>query len=144
MKLYVLSVMFSADQKAQKPYLLTSSKHENILPLFEIKYPQFFQKEIFQHLKSIFTKDSIEVASECSYNFLDIQEQLSVQYVKDNYDFVKEDDLIVTYGGVILKYRCLEGFKWSEYSLKTQHDNGSSPDINLSLLLDYVIQRTAL
>lgn len=144
MKLYMLSIMFSADQQAKKPYLLTSSKDENILPLFEIKYPQFFQKEIFQCLKSIFVKDSIQFVSECSYNFLDIQEQLSVQYVKDNYDFIKEDDLIVTYGGVILKYRCLEGFKWSEYSLKTQHDNGSNPDMNLSLLLDYVIQRTTL
>jgi hypothetical protein len=123
--------------------LLTSSNNEELLPLIEISHSEHFYKEIFYQLKSIFVSDSIKIESDCSYNFLDIQQDMSVKYVLENYDFVTKDDLIVTYGGVLLKYKCLDSFKWTEYKLNTQHQ-GYGSDMNLNLLLDYVIQRSKL
>lgn len=143
MKIYVLPVMFCADHKSKIPYLLTSKDNDETLPLIEVENPKFFHKEIIHQLKHFFIKDSIKVDSECNYNFLDIQNQLATDYINEKYDFIDEQDLFITYGGIILKYRCTDKYQWSEYSLKTQH-NGYSADTNLNLLLDYVIQRTSL
>jgi hypothetical protein len=143
MKVYVLSVIFSADQVKKQPYLLTSTENEELLPLIEISHTEFFHRELFHQLKSMFTQDSIKAESDCSYNFLTLQDELSVEYVFNHYDFVSKEDLIVTYGGILLKYKCLDQFKWTEYKLNTQH-KGYSSDMNLNLLLDYVIQRSNL
>jgi len=143
MKVYILSVIFCVDQIKKIPYLLTSSNDDQLLPILEIKYPQYFYKEIFHQLKNIFTVDSIKVESDCNYNFLEVQQEMSVQYAKEHYDFIKDDDLIITYGGILLKYECLEGFKWTEYIAKQQH-NGYSSDMNLNLLLDNIIQRSSV
>lgn len=143
MKIYVLSAIFSADPSQNKPYLLISNNDNELLPIIEIESAQYFHKEIFHKIKSIFTLDTIKVESDCSYNFLDIQNELSVQYALDHYKFVTEEDLIITYGGVLIKYPCLENFNWTEYKLNDQY-NGYSPNTNLNLLLDYIIQRINL
>lgn len=143
MKTYILSVIFSADPIKNKPYLLTSNDDHELIPLLEIEHPKYLYKEIFHQLKSMFSKDSIKIESDCSYNFLDIQQDMSVKYAKEHYSFIEDDDLIITYGGMLLKYKCLDNFKWVEYNLKTQY-GGFSPDINLNLLLDYVIQRSKI
>jgi hypothetical protein len=140
MKAYILSVIFSADPVKKKPYLLTAS-HDELIPLIQIENPKYLYKEIFYQLKAMFIQDSIKIESDCSYNFLSIQQEMSINYAKKHYDFITDDDLIITYGGMLLKYKCLDNFQWTEYSLKTQH-NGFSSDINLNLLLDYVIQRS--
>lgn len=141
MKVYVLSVIFSADKQHNKPYLLTSANNNELLPIIEIEKVQYIYKEIFHKLSSIFIPDSIKIQSECSYSFIGIQNELSVRYAIDHYDFIKNDDLIITYGGILLKYKCLKNFKWSEYNLQKQH-NGYSKDMTLNLLLDYVIKRS--
>jgi hypothetical protein len=141
MKIYILPIIFSADQENKNTFLLTQKGHNFLTPLVEIENIKFFQKEILQHVVNFFEFDEIKINSECKYNYLSIQEELSVKYVMKNFDFVKEDDLIVTYGGILLKYNCLELYQWTPM-LKKAQNNGFSPDINLNFLLNNVIQRS--
>lgn len=143
MKLYILSVMFSADPKQEKSFILTSANNDMILPLIEIENPEFFNNEILYKFKSLFIPDSIKASSDCSYSFLDIQNDMSVQYARENYNQVDKDDIIVTYGGILLKYKCQEDFQWAEYKMNPQH-KGYSSDMNLNLLLNYVTQKMIL
>ena len=143
MKIHVLSVIFSSDPNQRKSYLLTPLDKPDLLPIITIENAEHFHKEIFHKIKSIFVQDSIKMEADCNYNFLDVQNELATQYCLENYDFVNKEDLIVTYGGVLLKYVCTENFNWSEYKVNTQH-NGYSSDMTLNLLLDYVIKRTYL
>lgn len=143
MKIYVLSVMFSADQHQKKSFVLTSAEDQELLPIIEIVHPEFFYKTIFHQLKTIFVADSIKVNSECNYSFLSVQDELSVKYAIDHYDFISKDDLIITYGGIILKYRCLDEFAWTEYKINEQY-KGYCSDMNLNLLLNNIVQKSVL
>lgn len=141
MKVYVLSAIFTSDLHQGKSFLLTSDKDSETLPIIEIEYGKHFHNEIYHKIKSLFVLDSIKVRSDCNYNFLDIQNSFAVDYTINKYDFVNEEDLIITYGGVLLKYACEPKFKWTDYKLNPEY-NAFSSDMNLNLLLDNVISRT--
>lgn len=143
MKIYILPIIFSADKEKKQTFLLTQKNEPYLTPLVEIKYPEFFQKEALQHIVNFFVADQIKINSECKYNYLSLQEEMSVYYVLKNFDFVNKEDLVVTYGGILLKYDCLEYYQWTPMTQKTQH-KGFSPDTNFNFLLSSVIQKSII
>ena len=140
MKLYTLVVAFSANRTSKQPYLLTLKDEEEKLPLLEMSHPKMYQKEIIHQLKSLFLPDSIKVDSDCTYNYLDIANDLSIDYVDKKYGITSNDAIIITYGGVLANYQCQDAYSWSNYGKKEQFQ-GYSSDMNLNLLLDMVISR---
>ena len=136
--------MFSA--KENKPYLLTVKDKKYLLPVIQIEHSKYFHKEIFSKIKTLFLDDEIRVNEDCSYNFIDIQQQLSLDYIfnnKEYYGFIEEDDLIITYGGIIQYFNVSDQFDWSEYVFNDKF-GGYSADNNLNLMLDNIITRTKL
>lgn len=143
MNVYVLPVVFSSDTQTNKSYLLTQENDEYLLPLFKVQYVEFFHQELLQQIKNLFVADTIKVNNECSYSFIDIQNALSVKYVAEHHENINKNDMIITYGGILLKYKCLPNYRWTEFKIHTQHQ-GFSPDKNLNLLLDYIIKRSVI
>jgi len=142
MKVYALQAIFSA--KKDKPYVLTVNSKKTTLPIFLIEYTEFFHKEVIFKIKNLFT-DTITVDSECSFNFLDIQQELTLNYVRNNeyYNFINKEDLIITYGGILKYFNPTDDFEWSEYKFNEQFQ-GYSSDHNLNLLLNYIISRSRI
>lgn len=143
MKIYILPIILSADKDKNSSFLLTQKNKSFLTPLIEVQYPEFFHKEILQHIVNFFELDQIKINSECKYNYMGIQEEMSVNYVLKNFDFVNKEDLIVTYCGILLKYDCLEEYQWTPMIHKSQH-GGFSPDMNFNLLLSRVIQKSII
>lgn len=143
MKIYILPIILSADKDKNSSFLLTQKNKSFLTPLIEVQHPEFFHKEILQHIVNFFELDQIKINSECKYNYIGIQEELSVNYVLKNFDFVNKEDLIVTYGGILLKYDCLQDYQWTPMTPKSQH-GGFSPDTNFNLLLSRVIQKSII
>lgn len=143
MKLYILPIILTSDRDKGVSYLLTQKNKKFLTPLVDIHYPEFFHKEATQHIVNFFEPEQIKINEECKYNYLGIQEEMSLNYVKKNFPFVEKEDIIVTYGGILLKYETLEDFQWTPMTNKSQH-GGFSPDLNFNLLLSRVIQKSII
>jgi hypothetical protein len=133
----------SADKEQNTSFILTQKGHKYKTPIIGLEYPEFFHRETLQHICRFFKPEEIKINNECKYNYLGIQDELSIKYVLKNFDFVSKEDLIITYGGILLKYETLEDYQWTPIVIKTQHQ-GFSPDMNLNLLINYVIQKSII
>lgn len=133
----------SADKEKNQSFLLTEKNKKFVTPLVQIEYTEFFHKEAMQHIVNFFEPEEIKINEECKYNYMDVQEEMSVKYVLKNFDFVEKEDLIITYGGILLKYQCLDIYQWTPMTNKSQH-RGFSPDMNLNFLLSKVIQKSII
>ena len=143
MKLYILPIIMSADKQNQSTFLLTQKNKKYVTPIVPIEYPEFFHKEALNHIVNFFETDQIRINNECKYNYLNIQEELSVKYVLKNFDFVNKEDIIITYGGILLKYQCLPEYQWTPMVDSSQH-RGFSPDMDFNFLLNNVIQKSII
>ena len=133
----------SADKEKNQSFLLTEKNKKFVTPLVQIEYTEFFHKEAMQHIVNFFEPEEIKINEECKYNYMDVQEEMSVKYVLKNFDFVEKEDLIITYGGILLKYQCLDIYQWTPMTNKSQH-RGFSPDMNLNFLLSKEIQKSII
>jgi len=143
MKAYILPIILSSDREKNLSYLLTQKNKKFLTPLVEIKYTDFFHKEAMQHISNFFEPEQIKINEECKYNYLGIQEEMSLNYVNKNFDFVDKKDIIVTYGGILLKYQTLDDYQWTPMTNNSQH-GGFSPDMNFNLLLSRIIQKSII
>ena len=143
MNIYILPIILSADKEKNTTFILTQKGQKYKTPIFSLEYPEFFHREVLHRVCEFFLPEEIKVNNECKYNYLGIQDELSVKYVKKNFDFVTKEDLIITYGGILLKYETFEDYQWTPIVISTQHQ-GFSPDMNLNLLIHYVIQRSII
>lgn len=143
MRLYTLVVAFSANYSSGQPLLLTEKDQGDRLPLLEAFHPMTYQQELFHQLKTIFLPDTIKLQADINYNYMDVANLYSIEYVKNTYDMDKEtlnDSLIVTYGGILSNWPTQDNYQWSDYGKKEQFQ-GYSPNMDLNLLLDMVITR---
>lgn len=139
MRLYTLVVAFSANYSSGQPLLLTEKDQVDRLPLLEAHHPLAYQKELFHQLKTMFLHDTIKLAADVNYNYMDVANQYSIDYAKEQYD-IEDDALIVTYGGILSNWPTQDNYQWSDYGKKEQFQ-GYSSSMNLNLLLDMVISR---
>lgn len=140
MRLYTLVVAFSANYSTGQPLLLTEKDQVDKLPLIEAHHPIKYQRELFHQLKTIFLPDTIKLDSDVTYNYMDIANEYSIEYVKTEHNMKDDDALIVTYGGVLNNWPTQDNYQWSDYGKKEQF-KGYSNNMNLNLLLDMVISR---
>lgn len=144
MNAYMLAVAFSGDHDKKQSFILTQKDSSSLLPLVKIEYPKHFHKEIQTLVMTFFEGGSVKISEEVSFNFLAINNEHAMNYVKSNYEeFNEETDLLIIYGGVLLNYPCTEHYKWDNYLLNTKF-NGFSKNMDLNLLLDYVIKNSTL
>lgn len=143
MNIYILPIILSANKDKNQTFLLTLKDKKYVTPIVQIQYPEFFHKEALQHVVNFFEAGQIQINDECKYNYLSLQEELSIKYVLKNFDFVTKEDFVVTYGGILLKYDCIEEYQWTPMTQKNQH-KGFSPDMNFNFLLNNVIQKSII
>lgn len=139
-KLYALYVILSS--KDSDIYLVSTKEKELSIPCIEITCPTKVKQEARYILRNFFTKDSYQFTEECSYNFLDIQEENSIDYLKSIEQPI-EDNLYITYGGIANLNTLQPNLYW--YKLIFNHDYlGYTTNKALNLLIDNVINKTTL
>jgi hypothetical protein len=144
MNAYILAVAFSGNHDKKESFILTKKESPFSLPLIKMEYPKFFHQEIKTIVTTFFQGGSVKISEEVSFNFLAINNEYAMNYVKSNYkEFNEETDLLIVYGGILLNYPCTDHYKWTNYLTNTKF-NGFSKDMNLNLLIDYVIKNTTL
>lgn len=140
MKAYILPIMFAVS--SEQELCLLSSKDDIItLPVKELQYPEFFQRETLTTVSNCFESEEFEIIEECNYNFLDIQNPLSVIYIERYFgDSISKKDFIFTYAGVLKYMKCIPEFKWNILDVQQQH-GGFTKDKELNLLLAEIMQK---
>lgn len=139
-KLYALYVVLSS--KDNEIYIVSTKEKELSIPCIEITCPSKVKQEARYILRNFFTKDSYQFTEECSYSFLDIQEENTLDYLKSIEQF-SEDNLYITYGGIASTNILQTNFYW--YKLLFNNDYlGYTTNKALNLLIDNVINKTAI
>jgi hypothetical protein len=139
-KLYALYVILSS--KDNDIYIVSTKEKELDIPCIEITCPSKVKQEARYILRNFFTRDSYQFTEECSYNFLDIQEENSLDYLKSLEKF-SDDNLYITYGGIAQTNTLQSHLYW--YKLIFNHDYlGYTTNKALNLLIDNVINKTTL
>lgn len=138
--LYALYVILSS--KDNDMYIVSTKEKELSIPCIEITCPSKVKQEARYILRNFFTKDSYQFTEECSYNFLDIQEENSLDYLR-SIDVFTEDNLYITYGGIAIFNTLQSHLYW--HKLIFNHDYfGYTTNKPLSLLIDNVINKTTI
>lgn len=140
MKAYILPIMFAVNSE-QELCLLSSKDNALILPVRELEYPEFFQRETLTIVSNCFESGEFEIIEECNYNFLDVQNPLSVTYIERYFgDSISKEDFIFTYAGVLKYMKCISDLKWNVLNVQEQH-GGFTKDKELNLLLAEIMQK---
>ncbi len=140
MKAYILPIMFGVNSE-QELCLLSYKDNILMLPVRELEYPEFFQRETLTIVSNCFESGEFEIIEECNYNFLDIQNPLSVTYIERYFgDSISKEDFIFTYAGVLKYMKCISDLKWNPLNFKEQH-SGFTKDKELNLLLAEIMQK---
>ena len=140
MKAYLLPLIYGVDEQSE-PCILASHGDMLKLPITEIKYPEFFQREILTITANFFKAGQMDFIDECNYNFLDIQSDLAMTYVHKYYrEELNKEDLVIIYGGLLKYMSCIEGLGWHPLLIKEQH-GGFTVDKDYNLLLSDTMQK---
>ena len=92
-------------------------------------------------VSNCFESGEFEIIEECNYNFLDVQNPLSVTYIERYFgDSISKKDFIFTYAGVLKYMKCISDLKWNVLNVQEQH-GGFTNDKELNLLLAEVMQK---
>lgn len=139
---YALYVIITSDNTGST-FCLSSDKLELILPIVKIDNVKYLHEEARYKLRRFFDDESIKFNEECSADYLCIQNILSVNYVSEYIENFSDNDLIITYGGVLLKNNTADNIYWH----RLQYDStikGYSNNKNANLLIDNVIHKTLI
>lgn len=140
-KLYAIYVILSS--KDNFPYVISTKEKELILPCEPITVPHKIKQESRFILKNFFVEGTYQYSEECSYNFLDIQEENTVSYIQKIKTDYNETDLYLTYGGISLMYNLKPNLYWYKLVFNTEY-YGYTTNKSLNLLIDNVINKAHL
>lgn len=139
-KIYALYIVLSS--KDNDLYILSTKEKELIPPLEEISTPSKIKQESRYILRNFFSADSYKFTEECSYNFLDIQEENTVDYIK-SMDTFDEDSLYITYGGIASYNKTNNNLYWYKLIFNNEYF-GYTNNKPLNLAIDNVINKASL
>lgn len=140
-KIYIVYVVLSSQNN--NIYLLSKDDLTLSLPIYEIISIDKLKQEARYVMKNFFVPNTYDFIEECNYNFLDIQEEYTIEYINGIYPKSTDNNLYITYGGIAKKSQLTDGLYWNE--LVFNHDNmGYTTNKSLNLLIDNVINKTAL
>lgn len=123
-------------------YILSTKEKEIIPPIVEITTPSQIKQESRYILRNFFSPDSYKFTEECSYNFLDIQEENTVDYVK-SIDVYTENNLYITYGGIASYNKVNNNLYWHKLIFNNEYF-GYTNNKPLNLAIDNVINKASL
>jgi hypothetical protein len=137
---YALYVILSSEDN--QLYIVSTKEKELILPCIKLAYPSKIKQETRYILRNFFTEDSYQFTEECSYNFLDIQEDNSLDYLRSINEF-SEDNLYITYGGIAPLNKIKPQKYWTKLVFNTDY-LGYTTNKSLNLVIDNVINKTII
>lgn len=139
-KLYALYVVLSS--KDNDIYLVSTKEKNLEIPCIEITCPSKLKQEARYIFRNFFTKDSYQFIEECSYNFLDIQEENSLDYLK-SIDQFSTDNIYIIYGGIAPFNKLQSNLYWHKLIFNHEYF-GYTTNKSLNLLIDNVINKTTI
>ena len=141
MNVYCLSFIFSIDTNTKKGYMLSHKSQPLLFPLKQIECPKHYTKELLQFTANLFDANEISFNEECSYNFKDVQDMYSIEYINKYYPQIDLDNsLIITYAGLLLHMKESSSYQWNELIVSKKH-KGFTPDKNINLVIDNVMSK---
>lgn len=140
-KLYSLYVILS--HVDNNPYIISTHPKELILPFYQINTPNKIKQESRYILRNFFETNSNEFLQECTCNFLDLQEENSIDYMKSIQADFNNENLYITYGGLSRYCKVRDDLFWYPLVFNTEYF-GYSTNKALNLLIDNVINKTTL
>lgn len=139
-KVYAIYVALSS--KDNHIYIMSTDETEIKLPIKEILLPHKIKQESRYIFKNFFEDQAFQFAEECSYNFLDLQEDHTLDYIKNN-NLYDDNNLYITYGGIAPMFDLKDNLYW--YKLIFNHEYfGYTNNKPLNLLIDNVINKSVL
>jgi hypothetical protein len=139
-KIYAIYIILSS--KDNDLYMLSTEEKDLSPPLVEIQTPSKIKQESRYILRNFFTVDSYKFTEECSYNFLDIQEENSIDYLK-SINKHEDTDLYITYGGIAPLNKLNKNLYWNKLIFNNEYF-GYSNNKPLNLAIDNVINKASL
>lgn len=139
--LYAIYVILSS--KEDNIYIISNEDKQLILPYKEITVPNKLKQESRYVVKNFFVEGTYKYSEECSYNFLDIQEENSLDYIQEINPNYQETDLYITYGGISVFNDLKPGLYWHKLIFNTDYF-GYTTNKPLNLMIDNVINKTSL
>ena len=139
-KIYAVYIVISS--KDNDLYIVSTKEKELIPPIVEISTPSQIKQESRYVLRNFFSADSYKFTEECSYNFLDIQEENTVDYVK-SIDIFEENNLYITYGGIAPYNKININLYWYKLIFNNEYF-GYTNNKPLNLAIDNVINKASL
>lgn len=139
--LYALYVILSA--KNNGLYIVSSEQKEPVLPCKKITVPHKVKQESRYILKNFFIEDAYRYSEECSYNFLDIQEENTIDYARSTLSDFQETNVYMTYGGISELHTLKPNLYWYKLLFNSEYF-GYSSNKSLNLVIDNVINKTTI
>lgn len=139
--IYALYCILTSDNNGNS-YILSNDKTEISLPIALIQNVKYLHEEARYYLRKSFDDENIKFNEECNADYLTLQNIFSINYVSNKLN-ITEQDLIITYGGILLKNNTSENYYWN----RLQYDSeikGFTTDKNLNLIIDNVIHKTLI
>ena len=136
---YALCVILTYENNSG--YILSIDPNEIKLPIIQIENINYLHDEIRYKTRKFFSPSSFEFNEECDYNFLSVQNSLSINYLQSIDDSYYNDSLILTLGGILEKNSTENNMFWSKLVYDTDLQ-GFTNNKNLNLLIDNVINKT--
>lgn len=139
---YALYVIITSDDSGST-FCLSADKTDLVLPISKIENTKYLHEEARYHLRKCFDDTAIRFNEECSANYLVVQNILSINYIATKINLDPDKDIVITYGGILLKNNTSDGNFWYrlQYDKETK---GYSTDPNLNLIIDNVIHKTLI
>lgn len=136
---YALYIILSA--KNNQPYIVSRNPKEITPPCEKITVPHKLQQESRYILKNFFIDDAYKFSEECSYNFLYIQEENTIDYARSTLPDFQETNLYLTYGGISSLHELKPNLYWHKLVFNNEYF-GYTNNKSLNLLIDNVIHKT--
>lgn len=141
MNLYSVFCFITADREKATNYVISDISTEIILPIKKIDSARYIHNESRYFIKSLFTKDSYKHIDEIVFNYIDIQNEFLLEYLKktNNHSIDITQDLLVLYGGIIEKKPTTKKY-WQEF----EYSPSKFIENPVLAVIDMVIQRSLI
>lgn len=140
--LYSLYVLLSAENN--QIYIVSTKKNTVELPYAMVKHSKYLKQESRFNIVNFFNEHNILYSDECKYNFMDIGDHDSTNYISEiNKEFNIDNDVCVTYGGLSKKIELKSNLFWKKLEFDDQKlYYVNNP--NLNSVIDNVINKSTI
>jgi hypothetical protein len=141
MRLYAVYCIITADIDKKQNYVLSLSKDQIKLPIFEIHNARTMHNELRYNAKKMFNENTIRFIEEILVSYVDIQSDLTIKYLTEiNKDGTFDlDNSIFILCGIVIEKKEGKDFHWQKYEFS--ENSFINP---LFSIIDRTIQKSLL